>query len=155
MSGTVNWIVNKDLNSPNQEVIVSFDLDKKTYGEISLPQYDGDNFRNPALHVLSNCICVSFDHPKETHWVVWMMKKYGVVESWTKLKIIPQNKLTPDIHRDTLFVSDNGVILLTLETGKLVVYRLNSNGRLNYQKILGNASMNPHIHHESLILPQR
>ncbi|KEH38014.1 putative F-box domain, nucleic acid-binding, F-box associated interaction domain-containing protein [Medicago truncatula] len=155
VSGTVNWIVNKDLNSPNQEVIVSFDLDKKTYGEISLPQYDGDNFRNPALHVLSNCICVSFDHPKETHWVVWMMKKYGVVESWTKLKIIPQNKLTPDIHRDTLFVSDNGVILLALETGKLVVYRLNNNGRLNYQKILGNASMNPHIHHESLISPQR
>ncbi|KEH19714.1 putative F-box domain-containing protein [Medicago truncatula] len=94
VSGTINWIVNKDRNSTNQEVIVSFDLDKKTYGEILLPEYDGDNVCNPMLHVLTNCICVSFDHPKEAHWVVWMMKKNSVVESWTKLKIIPQNKLT-------------------------------------------------------------
>jgi F-box interacting protein len=156
-SGTVNWIVNKDRNSTNQEVIVSFDLDKKTYGEILLPEYDGDNVCNPVLHVLSNCICVSFDHPKEAHWVVWMMKKNSVVESWTKLKIIPQIKLS--FHRcplfDTLFISDNGVILVTPKYDKLVVYSLDNNGRLNYRKILGKASMDPHIYHESLISPQR
>ncbi|KEH31947.1 F-box protein interaction domain protein [Medicago truncatula] len=87
VSGTLNWIVN------NKDVIVSFDLEKETYEEIWLPQYDGVNH---VLYVSSNCICVSIDHSKKT--VVWMMKEYGVVESWTKMMIIPHDKLTWDVR---------------------------------------------------------
>jgi len=87
VSGNLNWIVNNkdrvDSNSTNQEVIISFDVEKETYGEVLLPQHDGDNVRDAVLCVLSNCICASFD--QKTHWIVWMMKEYRVIESLLKM----------------------------------------------------------------------
>jgi len=126
VSGNLNWIVNNkdavDSNSTNQEVIISFDVEKETYGEVLLPQHDGDNVRDAVLCVLTNCICVSFD--QKTHWVVWMMKEYGVIESWTKLMIISQNSLISDIFTgpwsDALFISENGVLLLRPKHSQLV-----------------------------------
>jgi len=87
LSGTLNWIGNKD----NEDVLISIDLEKEIYGEVSLPQHDdADNVRSTHLSILSDCLCVSFDY--ETHWTVWTMKEYGVAESWTKLMIIPQQE---------------------------------------------------------------
>jgi len=98
VSATLNWIVNKyGLNSSSEKVILSCDLEKETYREVLLPQHDSDNVCKPMLHVSSNCISVFFEHYQKTHSVVWMMKEYGVVESWTKLMTIPQDKLISDI----------------------------------------------------------
>jgi len=66
LSGTLNWIINKNVVS--KKVIVSFDLEKETYGEMSLPQDYCDN--NTVLYVSSNRIYISFDHSNKTHWVV-------------------------------------------------------------------------------------
>lgn len=50
VSGNLNWIVNYkhgvDSNSANHEVIISYDVEKETYGKVLLPQQDGDNVRN-------------------------------------------------------------------------------------------------------------
>ncbi|XP_045802997.1 F-box/kelch-repeat protein At3g23880-like [Trifolium pratense] len=162
VSGTLNWIVNKGRrrNSTNRSVIVSFDLEKETYAEILLPQHDCENFCNPVLYVSSNnCICVSFDHPMKTHWVVWIMKEYGVVESWTKLMIIPQDMLISDFRNrcmsDALFITEHEVLLLRPNQYKLVVYKLNNNSGLDYRsEILGKFAHRLHIYHESLVSPQ-
>ncbi|KEH31946.1 hypothetical protein MTR_4g108810 [Medicago truncatula] len=158
VSGTLNWIVNTNKNgvgsnSTNQKVIISFNVEKETYGEVLLPQHDGHN----VLCVLSNCICVSVD--QKTHWVVWMMKEYGVIESWAKLIIIPQDNLISDIFRclwsDALFISENGVLLLRPKLSKLVVYNLKNNGSLHYRSTnFGKFAFDLHIYHESLVSPQ-
>ncbi|KEH43632.1 putative F-box domain-containing protein [Medicago truncatula] len=149
LSGTLNWIGNKD----NEYVLISIDLEKEIYGEVLLPRHDdADNVRSTHLSVLSDCLCVSFDY--KTHWTVWMMKEYGVAESWTKLMIIPQQEFK--LIWKPLFMSENGAVLVrTMRTAgsTLVRYDLN-NGQIDCLAILVNLGK-VIIHHESLISPQR
>jgi F-box interacting protein len=147
LSGTLNWIVNK-------EVIVPFDLEKKTYGQILLPQYNGCN---PVLYLSSNRICVSFDHPKNII-VVWMMKEYGVVEFWTKLMIINQDKLISKIPHsrlsDALFILEHRVLFLRPVQSRLIMYNLDNDGGLDYRStIFGRFAHHLQIYHESLVSP--
>ena len=90
----------------------------------------------------------------ETHWIVWMMKEYGVVESWTKLMIISQDKLiSKNPHSflsDALFISDHGTLFLRPMRTKLIVYNLNNDGGLDYRStIFGEFAHFLHIYHES------
>jgi len=153
-SGTLNWIVDNGGVSSNQSVILSFDLEKETYGEVLLPQNGADNVSMHRLYVLNNCLCV-FSETNKTHWVAWLMKEYGVVESWTKLMIIPHDKFIqnhPSIV-DPLFVSKNGVVLLlNVCSNQLVLYNMNS-GRLDHLLISSMLGLHLHIYHESLISP--
>ncbi|RHN81610.1 putative F-box domain-containing protein [Medicago truncatula] len=151
VSGTLNWIVAKDGVNSNQCVIISIDLEKENYGEVLLPQHDdAHNVRYSGLNVLSNCLSVCFDHSKESHWIVWMMKEYGVAKSWTKLFIIPHDKFKfRHLFVDPLFISGNGVVLLRIINfllSKLVLYNL-SDGRMDYLRILGKNDRDIHIYH--------
>ncbi|XP_024641732.1 uncharacterized protein [Medicago truncatula] len=137
-----------------EELIVDILLKlPEIYGEVLLPRHDdADNVRSTHLSVLSDCLCVSFDY--KTHWTVWMMKEYGVAESWTKLMIIPQQEFK--LIWKPLFMSENGAVLVrTMRTAgsTLVRYDLN-NGQIDCLAILVNLGK-VIIHHESLISPQR
>jgi hypothetical protein len=81
------------------------------------------------------------------------MKEYGVVDSWTKLTIIPREKFISDSFMDMLFISENGVILMKTLSSKLVLYNINS-GRLDYPLTSNDQEFDLHIYHESLISPQ-
>ncbi|KEH43627.1 putative F-box domain, galactose oxidase/kelch, beta-propeller, F-box associated interaction [Medicago truncatula] len=145
VSGTLNWVGNKN----NKEMIISIDLEKEIRGEVLLPQHDdADNARSSELYVLSDCLCMCFD--KETHWTVWRMKEYGVVESWTKLMIIPHEEF--QLTWNPLFMSENGVVLVRTTRSILVLYNLN-NGQIDYHKIWDNLVGEMHIHRESLVSP--
>ncbi|PNX87815.1 F-box protein, partial [Trifolium pratense] len=88
VSGTLNWVAHK----LTQYVIISFDLDKETYRDVLLPptiRDCNDYMCKPSLCVLNDRLCLCFVN--KTHWVVWSMKEYGVVESWTKLIKIPRD----------------------------------------------------------------
>jgi F-box interacting protein len=157
VSGSLNWIVNKHcLNSTNQKVIISFDLEKETYREMLMPQHQHYG-AIVYFSVSSNCICVSF-YDYSGPLVVWMMKEYGVVESWTKLMTITlDNKFihTSFFHAsmsDAFFISENGVHLLRNKNkSELIVYNLNDNGGLDYcSSIFGTFGHGLHVYHESL-----
>jgi F-box interacting protein len=120
VSGTLNW-VGRVLFNPTRYVITSFDLDKETYRDVLLPQsvsdgdYMCDYMCRPSLCVLNDCLCLCFVN--KTHLVVWLMKEYGVVDSWTELMNIPREKLIflNSMNRfsifELLFISENGVVL--------------------------------------------
>ena len=155
VSGTLNWMVWLTLQDA---VIVSLDLGKEIYRQLSLPDRDihGDliNYR-PVLGVLRNCLAVCFDH-KKTHWVVWMMKEYGIQPSWTKLVIIPHverwlDRLSRSLN--PLYISEDGVVLAATSSSKLVLYNSN-NGRLNCSMAESNIGFDVRIYHESLISPR-
>jgi F-box interacting protein len=152
VNGTLNWVGYKGDVGSTQHVILSFDLEKETYREVLLPQNVGDDYVcRPLLNVLSNCLCMCFVN--ETHSVVWLMKEYGVVDSWTKLTIIPREKFISDSFMDMLFISENGVIQMKTLSSKLVLYNINS-GRLDYPLTSNDQEFDLHIYHESLISPQ-
>jgi len=138
-------------------VILSFDLEKETYREVLLPQNDGENAcTRRKLCVLSNCLCVCDTFASEKiDWVVWLMKEYGVVESWTKLMIIPHGKFTLNLAIvKPLFISENGfVLLLNKFFSQLILYNLNS-GELSYPLIRNTCGFDVHIYCESLVSPR-
>jgi F-box interacting protein len=134
VSGTINWVVNKrgasssSSSSSNQMMILSFNLEKETYAELLLPQNDVPYGSKTILYVISDCICVCYDaiRGKNNNWSVWMMKEYGVAESWTKLKIMPRNYISQPTIVDPMFVSERGTILLgTTNSSCLVPYVYN------------------------------
>ncbi|CAI8619571.1 unnamed protein product [Vicia faba] len=160
VSGNLNWIAKKRVVSVSSSQIVililSFDLEKETCKELLLPQHDGDKVYGHTLYVLSNCLGVCYETNK-THWVVWLMKEYGVVESWTKFMIIPLDKFNkPPAIVIPVFVLENGAVLLVNKyTSQFVLYDLNT-GELDYSldyslKGISNFRHNLHICCESLV----
>ncbi|KAI5428567.1 F-box/kelch-repeat protein At3g23880 [Lathyrus oleraceus] len=95
---TINWLAIqnhfwydsnniKDI-SVQQFVIVSLDLRTETYNQYLLPRdFDEVPPLAPIVSVLGDCLCFSYCY-KETDFVIWKMKKFGVQDSWTQfLKI--------------------------------------------------------------------
>ncbi|CAK8573318.1 unnamed protein product [Lathyrus sativus] len=154
VNGSLNWFAKEGFGC-NQWIILTFDLAKETYGKLLLPrQKDGDRICNPVLDVLSNCLCICFDS-NETHWVLWLMKEYGVEESWTKLMLIPHAKFWHPKYRPCfkpLCILDNGVILMKTLYSILVLYDANT-GMLDYPRTLGKLGLDLHVYHETLISP--
>ncbi|XP_061355098.1 F-box/kelch-repeat protein At3g23880-like [Gastrolobium bilobum] len=67
-------------------VILAFDLMKKNFYEISLPDGDfTDDFNYDYLGTMGGCLCLSRLHDSKT--MVWIMKEYKVQSSWTMLEI--------------------------------------------------------------------
>ncbi|GAU36495.1 hypothetical protein TSUD_316210 [Trifolium subterraneum] len=157
VSGTLNWVA-PTLNYPTGYVIVSFDLDKETYRDVLLPQNVAvtDYMCRPSICVLNHSLCLCYVN--KTHLVVWLMKEYGVVDSWTKLMSIPREKLTflnsiePYSTIELLFISENGGVLLMVSS-QLILYNLNC-GELDYPSISVEDVYDPQIYCESLISPR-
>jgi len=61
VSGTLNWIMLKRGVSSNQNVIISFNLEKETCKEVLLPEHDAINVRYPTLCVSTNRLYVCFN----------------------------------------------------------------------------------------------
>ncbi|CAL5209727.1 unnamed protein product [Lathyrus oleraceus] len=145
VSGTLNWIVS------NQDKVVSFDLEKETYMELLLPHSNNNDWPYRVMSVLSDCLCVS--DWENCGWVLWMMKEYGVVESWTKFIIVSYDKLLPNrpYWVEPLFISKNGVLMVIMDDNQLILYNSNTGGVALDPLITRKLGVNPHIHCESLV----
>ncbi|KAL2324674.1 hypothetical protein Fmac_023732 [Flemingia macrophylla] len=155
VSGTLNWIAEQGA-SDDQWLILSLDMVSETYSEILLPDEDEEKIYTPVLHVLRNCLCVCFFESKSAHWILWLMKDYGVQNSWTKLMMVPHvgREISAGYHLfEPLCIAENGVVLLKTTSANLVLFDPND-GRLNYLRIRGEIGFNMLIYHESLVSPQ-
>lgn len=68
--------------------------------------------------------------PTESYADVWVIKEYGVKDSWTKLLIVP--KVWGEFGFDSLklcFTKD-GDVVIALNSNKLVVYKPEQNSYL-------------------------
>jgi len=157
VSGTLNWVVTK--NPVNLErSILSFDFENENYRQVLLPQCDGDEYiiSSHVLDVLRNCLCVCFESRDQS--VVWLMKEYGVAESWTKLMIIPHpmwnwnlTNVNPSIV-DPMFISENGKVMVKTMCCKIVLHNVSKCGpQPFYLWIPSNYEPEIHIYHESLV----
>ncbi|KAK7391198.1 hypothetical protein VNO78_19610 [Psophocarpus tetragonolobus] len=155
VSGTLNWMAKREEHGCERRMILSFDLGKETYGEVLLPEGERDRICSPLLDVLHCCLCVCFSDCKKGHWVVWLMKEYGVHHSWTKLMVIPY--INHGIIRWSymfapLCISENSVLLLKTKSSRLALYHFNHD-RMNYLRIVGPLGFDFHLYHQSLISP--
>lgn len=89
VNGTVNWraIRNSDLDYELETItlntIFSYDLSKERHEYLLMPD-SLEVSDDPDLGVLKGCLSIFYDH-KETHFVVWLMREFGVQKSSTQL----------------------------------------------------------------------
>ncbi|MED6115853.1 hypothetical protein PIB30_094686 [Stylosanthes scabra] len=118
---TLNWNVQRYRST---DVIISLDLGEESFGILSLPERDPYDrcIACVELSLLRNCLAVCFEH-KRTHWAVWIMKEYGVTDSWTRLALIPRQGVNPRHSHclRPLYISENDVLLAMAPYHKLVL----------------------------------
>ncbi|GFP90676.1 F-box/kelch-repeat protein at3g23880 [Phtheirospermum japonicum] len=85
LNGALHWSV-CSFDWPAEWVIVSHDLATDTFTEVPLPKLDDDDVR-VELKILKGCLALYCEH--NVHLDIWVMKEYGVKESWTKFVRIP------------------------------------------------------------------
>ncbi|KAM7277518.1 hypothetical protein ACFE04_019384 [Oxalis oulophora] len=107
--GALHWIVWRDY-------IVTFDIEKEDYRTFGLPS-DLDRKKLFELGVIGNCLCVIQDN-LERQINIWVMKDYGVEESWSKDYKIKSRFLNLDI----VSLQEDGKIMAVADNNTLVKY---------------------------------
>nr|KYP50188.1 F-box/kelch-repeat protein At3g23880 family [Cajanus cajan] len=142
VSGTLNWLAlssvgngpdgyDWDIVTVDDLVIFSYDLKNDTYRYLLMPHGLLEvPAREPYLGVLKGCLCLSLDY-KDTHFVVWLMREFGIQKSWTQILNVSYEYHHYPIHAFALnfmplFMSENeDILLLADEVRSLyVVYNL-------------------------------
>ncbi|KAL3506321.1 hypothetical protein ACH5RR_031703 [Cinchona calisaya] len=134
VDGKLHFIVNTylDIEDSYLPKIVSFDLANEAFGEVGIPNQD---FSERSLGVLGGCLS-HLNFILEYNGVdVWIMKEYGVRESWIKEDFVPFSYMPFGfLHCTPVFSSKNGKILLKLGRD-LMLYNSKSRSVLKYSEI--------------------
>ncbi|XP_060208267.1 F-box/kelch-repeat protein At3g23880-like isoform X1 [Lycium barbarum] len=86
VNGKLHWVSSDSNPWCNEGCIISFDLADEKWGKLEKPCYRKGEFCN-KLGVLGSDLCMFHDYEK-TCADVWVMKEYGVKESWAKIYTI-------------------------------------------------------------------
>ncbi|KAH7867120.1 hypothetical protein Vadar_029040 [Vaccinium darrowii] len=129
--------------------IVSLDLAKETYGEVSKPNKDrAHGHLYETLCDFHGCLGVLYDY--RAYADVWVMKEYGTRESWTKLVVISFDTSSDLKYTIPVCILKNGEILL--DTNKRLVRYNPKDGTFTYPTSpidLGSSAVHPYV--ESLV----
>ncbi|KAF3627311.1 putative hippocampus abundant transcript-like protein 1-like [Capsicum annuum] len=100
--GKLHWITGDGSNRNG----MWFNPGDETFGNVALPNPSGDTFNWKLVSSAGN-LCMTCDYRNKTH--VWIMKEYGLAESWTIVASTPKfvNKVIW-----LIFSSQNDEILL-------------------------------------------
>ncbi|AES60603.1 putative F-box associated interaction domain-containing protein [Medicago truncatula] len=148
LSGALNWLaihnfICYDCNdiTVDQFVIVSLDLETETYNQYIMPHgFDEVPPKEPTIGVLRGCLCFSYSY-KETDFVIWEMKEFGVEDSWTQLLKVSYHNLLIDYDFSDprikfvfqlmpLFLSEDGDTLIlesNQESQTIILYNRRDN----------------------------
>ncbi|XP_055810326.1 F-box/kelch-repeat protein At3g23880-like [Solanum dulcamara] len=143
VKGKLHWITMRR----GRQGITSIDLVDEKWGKLEQPcSHKGDL----NLGVLRGDLSVLYNSYERTYFDVWVMKEYGVKESWTKLYTIryPENyKLSPP-----LFMYNKGELLLAFES-TFAIYNP-KNDSITYREVTTvDESIEAELCIESLVCP--
>lgn len=133
-SGCLHWVVTD--SSIKGGKIVMFDLEREVFGSVEQPDYEDMSFLM-GLQSLDGCLSISCNYYQD-HVDIWVMKEYGVKESWTKLLSIRMMDLArPFQYLHPITYSKNGKeLLLEQDADKLVWYDMEKN-KMRFVKVRG------------------
>ncbi|KAK9741608.1 hypothetical protein RND81_03G117000 [Saponaria officinalis] len=122
--GRIHWLARR--TSDYSSVIVGFDLTEEKFHEVPAPSsLDGRKFAyNHRLVVLGGCLSINPIGESKTDF--WMLKEYGVKQSWTEFSITDdESDFMPLVfiagQREVVVVKDERTF-----DEKLVMYNLDS-----------------------------
>uniref|UniRef100_M1CWH8 F-Box protein n=2 Tax=Solanum tuberosum TaxID=4113 RepID=M1CWH8_SOLTU len=113
VNGKLHWTtLTSGLGYNTKEIsqnIVSFDLTDEKWGKAEKPTF-GEGDIDSRLEVLGSNLSV-FCYNKRRYVSVWVMKEYGVKESWKKMFTINYFDM-PYVHEQSYFMSNKGEVLV-------------------------------------------
>jgi F-box interacting protein len=153
LSGTINWLV-YDAEIRSSHFIISLDFENESYQKFLLPNVETDH---SSLGVLRDFLCVFAS--TDMFVDVWIMKKFGNKESWTKLYQVPyyMGAWVKYSYQKALYISNDDQLLMFFEElrqSKLDVYDFKSGtfNTSNIKSFIGDY-MYPEVYVESLVSP--
>ncbi|EYU39784.1 hypothetical protein ABFS82_06G173200 [Erythranthe guttata] len=155
VSGKLHWckIVKPESNSTFG--IDTFDLGSEVWGNVTQPPscVESGFYVSQSLGVVDGCLCVFYDHPR-IGVDVWVMKEYGVSESWAKIVTVPDIHLPlisyPSNHKPSLCVGPKGRILFVFGSIVLIYNPRNNKFTCPDMKNFG-GFLRSHVYYESLV----
>jgi F-box interacting protein len=164
VGGTVNWLAADSAKTiwlpigggaaNSFHYIVSLDLKNESLQTLLQPDLGTNEW---ILGVVRDCLSI-FANTKMC-FDVWIMKEYGMKESWTKLYSVPYMKDEGlYFYNKVLYISEEGKLLMFSHVSgevilKLVVYD-SKNGTFKITEIENiHDSIDPQVYVESLISP--
>ncbi|KAL0348183.1 UNVERIFIED_CONTAM: F-box protein [Sesamum angustifolium] len=125
LNGCLHWITN---NNRPSELITSFDLEKEKFKVVPPPAHFNVQYMNKVswinIGALRGCLCICYIY-EDAEFEVWVMREYGVKESWSKEFSIDMKfycKLrVEDLHRPIKFFS-NGDLWFISSSESLVSF---------------------------------
>ncbi|XVF74679.1 hypothetical protein PTKIN_Ptkin13bG0130900 [Pterospermum kingtungense] len=130
LNNSLHWVGDERGVFSGGKVIFALNLETEEYHEVPDDKrpgglecggYDCRFFGYMNAGVLGGCLCVSRDYstcPVEDHVNLWVMKEYGVKESWTELLLLSRNRwLTNVFHTRAVAYSKNGDKILLDDGG--------------------------------------
>ncbi|XP_004252902.1 F-box/kelch-repeat protein At3g06240 [Solanum lycopersicum] len=122
VNGALHWLASKKPDYVS--VIGAFVLSDEEFVEVVAPSsLDEGKFVFNKLVVLKGCLCMAVDYLEGNgnRIDVWMMKEYGVEESWTKFCVDGIDFY--DFLKPLCFIRDDEVVV-NVDGEKLMVYNL-------------------------------
>ncbi|KAL3506829.1 hypothetical protein ACH5RR_032211 [Cinchona calisaya] len=119
VDGFLYWLVYKKKGQELYKRIGSFDLAEQKFKVLPQPKFNGH-----ILHLgdLEGFLCVVCNHYDSSPggWTIWVMKEYGIRESWTKLIKIPIFVRTPFVI--PLCIRKDQELVMQISDRKIVKY---------------------------------
>ncbi|KAK9015214.1 hypothetical protein V6N11_006331 [Hibiscus sabdariffa] len=117
-NNALHWVVSKKPKSDTRSFVVAFDIGTEEYRVVELPDCLDQGFRM-NVKSLDGSLCLIANYC-EIHVVdIWMMKEYGVKESWTKLVSFNQSKPF-DFVLPLAFSKNGDQVLLNIDGNEVV-----------------------------------
>ncbi|OMO98331.1 hypothetical protein COLO4_13989 [Corchorus olitorius] len=116
LNGNIHWMASRGEGANYECVVAAFSLEKEVFCDMPAPE-TVDASVEFVVGVLNGCLCVLHSR-NQMHNDFWVMTKYGVGESWTKLTLSISY-----ICMKPLCLAQNGEALLEVD-GKLLLYNL-------------------------------
>lgn len=127
VNGKIHWVVSKLSNDGEiNNFVLSFDVSKEKFGELMLPQRLKINQPPSEVSILAGgdllaVIHTSFSSLDCKSFSIWVMKEYGVVESWSEVFHFDSARyyIGGGIE-SVLALRSNGEMVLKLHSGGIV-----------------------------------
>ncbi|KAL5776210.1 hypothetical protein ACOSP7_009136 [Xanthoceras sorbifolium] len=97
---TLNWMESIE-SRKSTDLIISFDLKSEKFRNVWVHDKTTTEVGkwDTVLNVLGGCLCLSCNHYHKKVFDIWVMKEYGVKDSWTKLFSFSYLCINFDVHR--------------------------------------------------------
>ncbi|PSS35879.1 F-box/kelch-repeat protein [Actinidia chinensis var. chinensis] len=120
LNGSLHWLASHHKGPTKQHVILSLDLEREKFSEISLPDV-GKTFHTLAM--FNGCLSLLSNEGYGNLWV-WVMKAYGVNASWTKQVSLLQDDFLFCDYLVPVCSTKNGEIIIDIDGMQIIRYNL-------------------------------